>query len=58
MTFLKIASAMRALASDQKGVTAIEYGVIASAIVVAIIATVGTVGTHLTTTFATVSSAL
>jgi len=43
---------------DEAGVTAIEYGILASLIAVAIITAVKTVGTNLTTTFTTVSTAL
>jgi pilus assembly protein Flp/PilA len=44
--------------SDESGATAIEYGLIAALIAVAIIATVTSVGTKLQTTFTTVSGAL
>jgi pilus assembly protein Flp/PilA len=44
--------------SDQSGATAIEYGLIAAGIAVAIIATVEALGTNLNTTFSSVSSAL
>ena len=43
---------------DQSGATAIEYGLIAAAITVAIIVAVGSVGSGLNTTFTTVSTAL
>lgn len=43
---------------DQSGATAIEYGLIAAGIPVAIIATVQALGTNLNTTFSSVSSAL
>jgi pilus assembly protein Flp/PilA len=43
---------------DQSGATAIEYGLIAAGIAVAIIATVQALGTQLNTTFSSVSSAL
>ena len=43
---------------DQSGATAIEYGLIAAGIAVAIIATVQALGTNLNTTFSTVSGAL
>lgn len=43
---------------DQSGATAIEYGLIAAGIAVAIIAVVQALGTQLNTTFSTVSSAL
>ena len=45
-------------AKDQSGATAIEYGLIASLIGVAIIGAVTTVGSKLTTTFGNVSSNL
>lgn len=44
--------------ADERGVTAIEYGLLAAGIAVAIIATVEALGTNLTTTFSTVSSSL
>lgn len=43
---------------DQSGATAIEYGLIAAGISVAIITVVTTVGTNLKTTFTTVGNAL
>jgi pilus assembly protein Flp/PilA len=43
---------------DQSGATAIEYGLIAAGISVAIIAVVNALGTQLQTTFSTVSSQL
>jgi pilus assembly protein Flp/PilA len=43
---------------DQSGATAIEYGLIAAGIAVAIIATVQAVGTSLNTTFTSVSTAM
>jgi pilus assembly protein Flp/PilA len=43
---------------DQSGATAIEYGLIAAGIAVAIIAVVQAVGTNLTSTFSSVSAAL
>ncbi len=43
---------------DESGATAIEYGLIAAGISVAIISVVKTVGTNLTATFTSVSSAL
>jgi pilus assembly protein Flp/PilA len=43
---------------DQSGATAIEYGLIAAGISVAIIAVVQGLGTNLNTTFSSVSSAL
>ena len=43
---------------DQNGATAIEYGLIAAGISVAIIAVVNTLGGQLVSTFSTVSSSL
>jgi pilus assembly protein Flp/PilA len=43
---------------DQSGATAIEYGLIAAGISVAIIAVVNSLGTQLKTTFSTISSQL
>ena len=43
---------------DQSGATAIEYGLIAAGISIAIIATVFGLGTNLNTVFGSVSSAL
>jgi pilus assembly protein Flp/PilA len=48
----------KAFLSDQSGATAIEYGLIAAGIAVAIIATVQALGTSLNTTFSSVSSSL
>jgi pilus assembly protein Flp/PilA len=46
------------LLKDQSGATAIEYGLIAAGISIAIIAVVQGLGTQLNTTFSSVSSAL
>jgi pilus assembly protein Flp/PilA len=43
---------------DQQGATAIEYGLIAAGIAVAIIAVVGSLGSTLNTTFTSVQTAL
>ena len=43
---------------DQSGATAIEYGLIAAGISVAIVTVVGTVGTNLNATFTTVANAI
>ncbi|GJE14490.1 MULTISPECIES: Flp family type IVb pilin [Methylobacterium] len=45
-------------ASDESGATAIEYGMIAALIAVAIIATLKTVGTSLTAKFTQISNNL
>ncbi|MGA8496590.1 MAG: Flp family type IVb pilin [Xanthobacteraceae bacterium] len=44
--------------ADDKGATAIEYGLIAAGIAVAIIATVQALGTNLNSTFSSVSTAM
>jgi pilus assembly protein Flp/PilA len=44
--------------ADDAGATAIEYGLIAAGISVAIIATVQALGTNLNTTFSSVSTAM
>jgi pilus assembly protein Flp/PilA len=43
---------------NERGATAIEYGLIAAGIAVAIIATVAALGSNLNTTFSSVSSSL
>ena len=43
---------------DQDGVTAIEYALIASLISIAAVTVMGTVGTHLSSTFSTVAGKL
>ena len=43
---------------NESGATAIEYGLLAAGISVAIIAVVAALGTNLNTTFSTVSSAV
>jgi pilus assembly protein Flp/PilA len=45
-------------ASDESGATAIEYGLIAALIAVALISILGTVGTSLTNTFTNVKDSL
>jgi pilus assembly protein Flp/PilA len=52
------AEALRGLRRDTAGVTAIEYGLIAGAIAVAIIATVIALGGDIKNLFATTGSAL
>jgi pilus assembly protein Flp/PilA len=46
------------LLKDQRGATAIEYGLIAALIAVAAVTVLGTVGNHLSTTFSTVATKL
>ena len=45
-------------AKDESGATAIEYGLIAAGIGVAIVASVGALGTQLSTLFTTVKGSL
>ena len=51
-------SACKKFVCDESGATAIEYGLIAAGIAVAIIATVQALGTNLNTTFSSVSTAM
>ena len=49
---------LQAFLKDESGATAIEYGLIAAGISVAIIAVVNGLGTKLNTTFSSISSQL
>jgi len=49
---------IRAFLRDESGATAIEYGLIAAGISIAIIAVVKNIGTKLDTTFSSISSQL
>ena len=49
---------LKAFLSDESGATAIEYGLIASGIAVAIISVLKGTGTNLKTTFGSVSTAV
>jgi len=49
---------LRKFYNDERGVTAIEYGLIAAGVAVVIIGTVQALGTNLKTTFQSVSTAL
>lgn len=53
-----ILSTARRLRADSKGVTALEYGLIASLIAVFLIASLTALGTGLSTTFASISAKL
>ena len=55
LTFLKN---LRALAHDERGVTALEYGLIAGLVAVVIVTSVTALGTKLNTTFTAISAAL
>jgi pilus assembly protein Flp/PilA len=49
---------LKAFLNDQSGATAIEYGLIAAGISVAIIVMVNTIGTQLNTSFDSISTQL
>jgi pilus assembly protein Flp/PilA len=49
---------LKALARDERGVTALEYGLIAGLVAVVIVTSVKTLGTTLTTTFTSIANAL
>jgi len=53
-----MSTCIRRFLTDNSGATAIEYGLIAAGISVAIIAVVQSLGTSLNTTFTSVSTAL
>jgi pilus assembly protein Flp/PilA len=55
---LSLRNNFRALIKDERGVTAMEYGLIAALVAVAIIGSVTALGTKLSTTFTTISGAL
>jgi pilus assembly protein Flp/PilA len=55
---MNMISTLRAFVRDESAATAIEYGLIAAGISVAIISVVSGLGTHLKTTFSSISSAL
>lgn len=55
---MKIANAIQKFISDEQGVTAIEYGLIAALISVVILASVSTIGTKLGTLFTNIATAL
>jgi pilus assembly protein Flp/PilA len=49
---------LKALARDERGVTALEYGLIAGLVAVVIVTSVKALGTTLAATFASISAAL
>ena len=55
---IKLISKIRGFSQDQSGATAIEYGLIAAAIAVVLIAGMALLGGGLTTMFTTVTNAL
>jgi len=53
-----MSSLIKRLVSDERGATAIEYGLIAALIAVVIITGVSAVGTNLSATFTSISGSL
>ena len=49
---------LSALANDERGVTALEYGLIAGLVAVVIVTSVTALGTKLNTTFTAIAAAL
>jgi len=57
-TMLTFLNNLSALAKDERGVTALEYGLIAALIAVAIVTSVTALATKLSTTFNSIATAL
>ncbi len=53
-----VATSLVALQSDRRGVTAMEYGLIAGLIAVVVVVVLGTVGGNLTAKFQSMATAL
>ena len=53
-----VGRSLRGFLRDESGATAIEYGLLAAGIAVAIVTVVASIGTSLNTTFGSVSTAL
>ncbi len=56
--YVNLSEKIRKFAADESGVTAIEYGLIAAGIAVAIITAVGLLGTELSNMFDAVAAAV
>ena len=56
--FEVITNALHALKQDRRGVTAIEYGLIATLIAVAIVGTVSALGSKLNTIFTSIGTSI
>lgn len=54
----KLSGNLKALIRDERGVTALEYGLIAGLVAVVIVTSVTTLGTKLQSTFTTIAAAL
>jgi len=55
---MKLVNKIRAIRSNENGATAIEYGLIAALIAVAIIVGAGSLGTNLNNTFSNLSGSV
>lgn len=58
MSISELLAFIKQIRTNSKGVTAMEYGVIAAAVIVAIASTMLTVGNKLKNTFSSVNSAM
>ena len=58
MNITELLALIKQIRSNDKGVTAMEYGVIAAAVIIAISAVVGTIGTNLGLKFSRISTSL
>ncbi len=58
MTIFELLAFIKQIRGNGKGVTAMEYGVIAAAVIVAIAATLSTIGKKLQNSFIAVSTSL
>jgi len=58
LMMMRSVMSLRRLIEDSRGVTAIEYGLIAALIAVAAVVVMGTVGTNLSSTFNTIAGGL
>ena len=58
MNLFELYAFLKQIRGTSKGVTAMEYGVIAAAVIVAIATTLATIGTKLKNSFANVSASL
>lgn len=56
--FFTLLVLLRKMRDDSRAVTALEYGLIASLIAVAIVASITALGTHISDTFNTITNSL
>jgi pilus assembly protein Flp/PilA len=57
-TMFELLNTFKAMVRDERGVTALEYGLIAGLVAVVIVTSVTALGTTLNTTFAAIAAAL